>query len=230
MADFLPIFVAEMKTKLLMISALILGLFSESFAQDHWQSRIFMEYYVDQEQDTVYVDELPAIWVFPKQSKAKDPDLRKYYRLVYNFNKVYPYVPIARELVDAADSSIANMNRIQKERYVNSVQNQLLEDFESVVRTMTISQGKLLCRLVDREIGKPSYNIVKDYKNGIAAGFWQGVAKLFGQDLKTRYDPEGEDKMTEYLIQKWEAGQFDALYYSLFWEWPPKTELPEKYR
>ena len=95
---------------------------------------------------------------------------------------------------------------------------------------MTISQGQLLCRLVDRDIGKSSYDIVKDYKSGVAAGFWQGVAKLFKQNLKSKYDPNGEDRMTEYLIEKWEQGQFEALYYSVFLEWPKRTEIPSKYR
>ena len=64
----------------------------------------------------------------------------------------------------------------------------------------------------------------------MAAGFWQGIGKLFGQDMKATYDPLGADKMTEELIKKWESGEFDSLYYSIFMEWPKKTEVPEKYR
>jgi hypothetical protein len=95
---------------------------------------------------------------------------------------------------------------------------------------MSISQGQLLVRLIDREIGKTSYSIIKDYRSGIAAGFWQGVAKLFNQNLKNRYDPSGEDKNTEQLVQIWEEGQFDNLYYSIFLEWPEHKDLPSKYR
>jgi len=198
-----------------------------------WQERIYMEYYVPAPGDTVFVDELPPAFVFPKftrKERRSNPDLEKYYKLVYNFNAVYPYTGVARKAVHDADSIIAGMNRIQKDRYVNKVQDQLLEDFSDIARHMTISQGKLLCRLVDREVGKTSFDIVKDYKNGVAARFWQGVARLFGQDLTTRYNPEGEDKMTEYLIEKWEEGQFDALYYSLFAKWPKKVEIPSKYK
>lgn len=191
-----------------------------------------MEYYVEAPGDTVYCDELPAAVVFPRIKKSKDPNVRKYYRLVYNFNKVYPYTGVARKLVNQADSTIAadHLNRFKKDKYITKVQNQILADFTDVVKHMTISQGQLLCRLVDREIGKSSYQIVKDYKNGIAAGFWQGVAKTFKQDLKSHYDPKGEDRMTEYLIEKWENGQFDALYYSVFLQWPEPTVIPSKYR
>ena len=199
----------------------------------NWQERVFLQYYIQSQGDTVYVDELAPAFVFPKFSRKErrnSSDLRKYYKLVYNFNAVYPYTGVARNTVRRADSLMAGMNRIQRERYVNKVQDQLLDDFKEVARNMTISQGQLLCRLVDREIGKSSYDIVKDYKSGLAARFWQGVAKAFHQDLKSKYDPEGEDRMTEYLIEKWDEGQFDALYFSLFDTWPKKVEIPSKYR
>lgn len=220
-------------TYLFYLSAVICCLLecAPSSAQDKaksWQERIYLEYYVEDKGDTVYVDELRPSVVFPR-IKRNTPDLRKYARLVYNFNRVYPYTSVARQIIDKADADIAGMRRIQKERYVNKVQEQLLDDFSDVARKMTISQGKLLIRLVDREVGKTPYSIVKTYKSGVAAGFWQGIAKLFGHNLKTPYDPKGEDRMTEYLIEKWEAGQFEALYYSIFLEWPVKVEVPLKY-
>lgn len=216
----------------ILAAAILLAAASLTAHGQSWQEKIYLEYYVEPQGDTVYFDELPAAVVFPRIRKTKDPNVKKYYRLVYNFNKVYPYTSVARKLVNEADSTIAaeKMNRFKKDKYVTKIQNQILNDFTDVVRHMTISQGQLLCRLVDREIGKSSYQIVKDYKNGIAAGFWQGVAKTFKQDLKSHYDPKGEDRMTEYLIEKWEQGQFDALYYSVFLKWPEHIEVPLKYR
>ena len=188
-------------------------------------------HYMIEDGDTVYIDQIPPVWVFPKGVRVKGTDWRKYYKLVYNFNKVYPYALLGRKLVSQVDAELGSgeLNRIQKEKLINNMQNQLLTDFEDAVRHMTVSQGKLLVRLVDREIGKSPYNIVKDYKNGIAAKFWQGVARLFGQDLKKQYDPQGEDRMTEYLVQKWESGEFDALYFSIFMEMPKRTVIPSKY-
>ena len=109
------------------------------------------------------------------------------------------------------------------------MQNELFDVFESQMRSMTVSQGALLMKLIDREVGKSSYNIIKDYKSGIAATFWQGIAKVFGTDLKKPYDPEGDDKLTEELVQIWEAGDFQAFYFSIFWKDPPVVPIPEKY-
>ncbi|MBR6280232.1 MAG: DUF4294 domain-containing protein [Bacteroidales bacterium] len=218
-------------TPILPLLAVLLFAGAPASAQEHWQERIFMEYYVETPGDTVYVDTLPPAVVFPRIRNTKDPDVKKYYRLVYNFSKVYPYTGVAVRIVRKADRDLAAMRRRRdKEKYVNAVSDQLLDDFSSVARHMTVSQGKLLVRLVDREVGKTPYSIVKEYKSGAAASFWQGVAKIFGQDLKTHYDPKGEDRMTEYLIEKWNQGQFEALYFSIFMEWPDAVEIPSKYR
>lgn len=182
--------------------------------------------------DTIYIDQIRAAKVYSRLPKMKGREWRQYYRLVHNFSKTYPYALVARKLVVEADSTIAadNLKRGKKDRYVNEVQNELFTVFESQMRNLTVSQGALLMKLIDREVGKSSYNIIKDYKSGMAAGFWQGIAKMFGTDLKKPYDPEGEDAATEELVKVWEDGDFQALYWSLFWKDPPEMPIPEKYR
>ena len=189
-------------------------------------------YYMVQDGDTVFLDTIQPAWIFPKGSRVNRADWRKYCKLVYNFNKVYPYALLGKKLAEEVDLNIEmeNMKRRKREKYINDVQWQLLHDFEDAVRHMTISQGQLLVRLVDREMGKTPYAIVKDYKSKAAAGFWQGVARLFDQDLKTRYDPEGADRQTEQLVRLWERGEFDTFYFSIFFEWPKKTEIPSQYQ
>ncbi len=81
---------------------------------------------------------------------------------------------------------------------------------------MTITQGGLLLKLIDREIGQSSYQIIREYRGGFNAIFWQGVAKIFGSDLKRPYDKFGEDKITEDLIIMYQNGTFEDLYYSIF--------------
>ena len=187
--------------------------------------------YIIEGNDTIYIDEIQASRAFAKLPKQKGKDWRKYYRLVHNFSKAYPYALVARKLVIEADSTIAadRLRGAKREKYISGVQKELFDVFEGQMRNLTVSQGALIMKLVDREVGKSSYNIIKGYKSGITAGFWQGVAKMFGSDLKKPYDPEGEDMLTEELVQIWEAGDFPAFYRSLFWENPPEMPIPEKY-
>lgn len=190
-----------------------------------------MEYIIEGK-DTIYIDNIRASKVYSRVPRMKGREWRKYYRLVHNFSKTYPYAIVARKLVAEADSTIAadKLKRVKRDRYINQVQKELFSVFESQMRSLTVSQGALLMKLIDREVGKSSYSIIKDYKNGMAAGFWQGIAKIFGSDLKKPYDPEGEDKATEELVELWESGDFPAFYWSLFWKDPPEMPIPEKYR
>ena len=182
--------------------------------------------------DTIYIDQIRASKVYSRLPKMKGREWRQYYRLVHNFSKAYPYALVAKKLVVEADSVIAadNLKGVKREKYINKVQKELFDVFESQMRSLSVSQGALIMKLVDREVGKSSYNIIKGYKSGITAGFWQGIAKMFGTDLKKPYDPEGEDAATEELVQIWEAGDFPAFYWSIFWKDPPEMPIPEKYR
>ena len=187
--------------------------------------------YIIENGDTIYIDEIKASKVYSRLPRQKGKEWRKYYKLVHNFSKSYPYALVAKKLVMEADSTISadRLKGVRKEKYVSEVQKELFEVFEGQMRNLTVSQGALLMKLVDREVGKSSYNIIKDYKSGIAAGFWQGIARIFGTDLKKPYDPEGEDKLTEELVEIWNAGDFEAFYFSIFWKDPPVMPIPKKY-
>ena len=187
--------------------------------------------YIIEGKDTIYIDNITPSKVYSRLPRQKGKDWRKYYRLVHNFSKAYPYALVARKLVQEADSTIAadKLKRVKRDLYITKVQKELFDVFESQMRKMTVSQGALLMKLIDREVGKSSYDIIKDYKNGMAAGFWQGIAKIFGTDLKKPYDPEGEDALTEELVSIWDAGDFQAFYFAIFWKDPPQLPIPEKY-
>lgn len=202
---------------------------SQNFRQESPDESLMK--YIVEGNDTIYIDEIRASKVYSRLPKQKGKDWRKYYRLVHNFSKAYPYALVAKKLVIEADSTIAadKLRGAKREKYISKVQKELFDVFEGQMRKLTVSQGALIMKLVDREVGKSSYNIIKGYKSGIAAGFWQGVAKVFGSDLKKPYDPEGEDKNTEELVKIWEDGDFPAFYWSLFWQDPPEMPIPEKY-
>ena len=191
-----------------------------------------MAYYVEKNGDTVYYGTIEGAKIYAKIPKQRGTYWRRYYRDVQNFGKTYPYALAARHLVQEVDSTIAadNLKRSRRDRFINRKQEELFDDFEKPMRGLTVSQGALLMKLIDREVGKSSYMIIKDYKNGMAAGFWQGVAKIFGTDLKKPYDPEGEDRPIEELVELWDSGEFEGLYFSLFWKDPPEIEIPSKYR
>ena len=220
----------EKKAEAVSVQEIRKGIQIEKIPQENINSGK-LAYFIEGE-DTIYYDTITASKVYSRLPKQKGKEWRQYYRLVHNFSKSYPYALVAKKLVVEADSTIAadRLKGAKREKYISSVQKELFEVFEGQMRQLTVSQGALIMKLVDREVGKSSYNIIKGYKSGITAGFWQGIAKIFGSDLKKPYDPEGEDKEVEELVKIWEAGDFNALYFSLFWKDAPEMPIPEKYR
>lgn len=181
--------------------------------------------------DTTYLDNLPAVFFFSRAKHASEKNWRDYYRLVWRFARVYPYAIASGTLVRQVDSTLnaENYGFIRRDRYISAIQKQLFKDFEGSMRDMSIQQGTVLLKLIGRETGIPPYDLIKNYKSGVAAGFWQGVAKLFDNDLKAQYDPSGADRELEELVQTWHRGEFKDLYWSVFWEDPPKVVVPDRY-
>ena len=82
----------------------------------------------------------------------------------------------------------------------------MFAEFEQPLRRLSFTQGRLLIKLIDRETGDTSYNLIREYKGGVSAFFWQGIARLFGANLKDEYDAETNDKMIEHIISLIDMG------------------------
>ena len=184
-----------------------------------------MRWEINENGDTIFTEELRPARVFARVPKQKGKEWRKYYKLVFNFNKVYPYALVGRKMMAQVDSTLAAepLKRSERNQYIKSVERELFRIFEKDIRKMTISQGMVLMRLVDRECGMPPYDIIKTYEGEFVAGFWQFIAKFFDADLKRRYDPQDKDSQIEELVQIWDSGDWDGFYWSIFWENPPRT-------
>ena len=186
-----------------------------------------MYYIVEENGDTTFIDSLDPVWCFPRGTRLKRGDWRRQYRLVYNFNKVYPYALAGKKMMAQVDSVLAHdaTKRSERNAYTHDVMFELFDIFGHDIKHLTISQGVVLMRLVDRECGIPPYDIIKEYRSGFSANFWQFIARLFEQNLKKRYDPKGEDAKLEELVQIWNKGHWDQFYYAVFFEYPEKTVI-----
>jgi hypothetical protein len=90
---------------------------------------------------------------------------------------------------------------------MRQAEKELNEQFGEDLKDLTFTQGKILLKLIDRETGDISYNLVKELRGGFTATLYQGFARLWGYNLKTHYDPEGEDELIESIVLMIENGQ-----------------------
>ena len=157
--------------------------------------------------DTLALIELEEVRVYQRKDFEYLYLKRRYRRLIYNVKKAYPYSKIAGTRLKALDEYLVTLDS-EKERkaYLYQAEKEIMEEFERDVKRLTVTQGIILVKLIDRETGRTSYEVIKDLKGGFTAFFWQGIARLFGNNLKTEYDPEGSDRIIEDIILGIEAG------------------------
>ena len=152
-------------------------------------------------------DSIPLVHILPVYVFSRPVDLRRYRRLVDAVKKVYPIAKIARAKMATMEAELTRLptKKAQKE-YIKQVYHEIKEEYTPVLKRMTRTQGRVLLKLIDRETEYTAYEVLKEFRGGFVAGFWQGVSKIFGQNLKSEYDREGEDRMIEQIVIYYEAG------------------------
>jgi hypothetical protein len=157
--------------------------------------------------DTLPNHQIKEVKVFPKKVFSSNRQRRKYTRLMLNVKKAYPFALIARDELRIMNDSLQHIKgEKNRKNFIKEYEKDMFVRYESELRKLTFSQGKILIKLVYREIGNTSYNLVKEYRGDFSAVFWQGIARIFGSNLKSTYDPLGEDAEIEQIVQMIEAG------------------------
>ena len=156
--------------------------------------------------DTIPVVELREVLVVSWADLSKREE-RKLTRLMKNVKIVYPFARLAGiKLVEYEDLLANAADRKERKQIIRQMQDEIERDYGKDLRDLTFTQGKILLKLVDRETGNSSYNLVSDLKGEVAAVFYQTIARIFTYDLKVKYDPTGEDRDIELIIQMIESG------------------------
>jgi hypothetical protein len=151
--------------------------------------------------DTLPHLNLPAIDIYPKRTFKNKSEEQQYWRMVVRVKKVLPYAREAALLLRKYELEVSPDARGRDRReYVRRAEKELMKKYEPTFKKMSINDGRVLIKLIDRETQKVSYDIIHDLKGGVSAVFWQGVARIFGNNLKSRYDPYGEDRQIEQII------------------------------
>lgn len=134
-------------------------------------------------------------------------DLREYERMVRAVKKVYPLAMEAARRMENLDEELAMYEkRRDRKAYTRTIEDALKEEISPMLWKMTRYEGKILLKLIDRETHHTVFSIIKDFRSGFTAGFYQMLAQLFGNNLKLEYDPDGEDAMLEQIVKYYKAG------------------------
>jgi len=152
--------------------------------------------------------ELSEITIIGKMPKGVRFDYRRHARLVYNVRRVYPYALMVRDEFGRINRLLETIpDERARRNFLQQYEKELLDRYEGDMRKLTFTQGKILIKLIDRETQITSYDLIREYRGKFTATFWQGIARIFGANLKSDYDANGDDYLIEQVIREIEAGR-----------------------
>lgn len=158
------------------------------------------------DEDTLPYVQLDEFSVIDSPYFKSNRERKKWNKLMRNVIKVYPYAKITKDLLEHYDEELAKIDKeSNRKAYMKEAEEVLKSEFKGEIMKMTVSQGKVLVKLIDRETGQTSYELIKELRSGFTAFMWNSIALLFGNNLKAHYDPL-EDYEIETIVQLIESG------------------------
>ncbi len=159
------------------------------------------------DKDTVPFVEISGVEIFDFKIFKTKRQSKHNNRLIRNVKKVYPWAKLASRKLLEYETVLSNVDSDKEKRKImKQVEKEIHEEYGGELKKLTISQGKILIKLIDRETGSSSFGLVQDFRGSFMAFFYQSFARIFGYNLKTKYDPEGEDKNIEIIVRMIENG------------------------
>lgn len=175
---------------------------------DSLPGKLYLLHRVNRNGEVLPEVNIKEVTVMGQPQTEKKSYYRKYDRLVYNLKTVYPYALIVRTKFNEVNEKLATMSSDKdRKEYIKGVEKNVFKEYEDDISELTITQGRLLIKLIDRETQNTSYALIKQYRGGLSAAFWQGIARIFGTNLKEEYDPFGTDILIELIVRAIEAGE-----------------------
>lgn len=166
-------------------------------------------YAVIENNDTIPVFYLDEVGVTTNMVFKTKRMYEQWTRTKYNVKKVYPYAILASAKLKQYDILLAKIeDEDKRQAFLRVCEKDLRHEFEDELKGLSVSQGRVLMKLINRETGKTTYAIVKELRGSFQAAMWQAIARLFGNDMKTEYDAAVEDVMIEKAIALVERGDF----------------------
>jgi hypothetical protein len=158
------------------------------------------------EGDTLILAELDDVSVTSPREFGSVEEYQKYMRYRRYANTVYPYAVEAIKIFRQVEYETSTLSRRQQKKHNKQLQKELKEEFSDPLKQLSRTQGYILTKMIERELDKPMYELIKGLRGGFTAGYWNQFGKFYGYQLKDKYE-EGIDPILDAVLQ-----DFDISY------------------
>lgn len=187
----------------------LLGIASTSAAQSTGNAKAKDEYFryiIDDHGDTLIFAKLDEVSVSSLRQFDHPEDYRRY-RLYRQYAlEVYPYAQQAIRIFRETEYATSHLSKRKKRRYIRRLQRELKDEFADPFRKMSKTPGKILIKMIERELDTPMYSLIRELRGGVKATYWSSIARLFQHRLKEGYT-KGEDRVLDAVLN-----DFDISY------------------
>jgi len=158
--------------------------------------------------DTLPYIRLRTIYILPPHEFKNKRERLHFERLIRKVKKVLPYAKIAATRLYVLNQQLENCkDEKERKRLIKQADKELHQEYGDEIKNLTFSEGRILIKLIDRETGSTSYELVKELKGSFSAFVWQSLARVFGENLKSEYNPQKDDKIIEEIVIRIENGE-----------------------
>jgi hypothetical protein len=159
----------------------------------------YFPYTIDDCGDTLILASLEGVSVSSLRTFESDEEYKRYRRYRMYAIKVYPYAKEAIRIFRETEYVTNNMRNKERRRYIKKLQREMKDEFADPLKNLSKTQGKILIKMIERELETPLYFLIKDLRNGLTATYWSTMGKLFGHELKDGY-VRGEDRILDAVL------------------------------
>jgi hypothetical protein len=183
--------------------SLVLLLCSNNAAAQYSANDTITTYAVIYNGDTIEAKTLTPVYRYTYESRNQASRRAEWTRLRNAVYVTFPYAKKAGVVMNDINARLVNVtDKAERKKIIKSKEKELKKEFADPLMNLSVYQGKVLMKLINRETGNNCYEIVKEYKGGFIARFYQTVAFFFGSNLKQPYDINGEEKEMEKIVKE----------------------------
>lgn len=195
--------VKRLQQHIILCVLLLLGTaFNKTVAQTSELDTLKVSAYITPEGDTIGQSYLPPVWVYGRLNKKWRNYWADWTRLRNAVYVTYPYAKAASKVMNEINNKLALVSdKKQRRAIIKMHEKELKRDFADKLTQLSVYQGRVLMKLINRETGNNCYEIIDEYKGFMTAAFWQTIAIVFGSNLKQSYEPQNKDADMEKIVR-----------------------------
>ncbi|MFT4667046.1 MAG: hypothetical protein ACI8YQ_001196 [Polaribacter sp.] len=158
------------------------------------------------ETDTILIADLGDVSVSSLRSFSDKEDYRRYLKYRRYAAKVYPFAAQGIRIFKEMEVATSSMKKRKRKKHIRRLQRELKKEFKKPLKGLTRTQGKILVKMIEKELDRDFYGLMKELRGSVTASYYHGFSKMYGYDLKKKYK-EGDDPILDAVLQ-----DFDLSY------------------